>query len=581
MDDRKPNVALDADSVKSFNSRVKIPSWVPWRYDAENNIIYNVNDVSGLDEALQRYQEGGYDGIGVAGGGFVGIMLEECFRPGTGETHEALELAERLQGAYAEFDPDVNGVVFLLWHNDKWRFDDVGWHRRKGPWRFLDCVPITGMQLHPEPGTPVCFDRPFNDWLTHLLDEHLSKTDDEVMAETLRLGIEAETLKLGTVPAASVTDTYTAQGVRKEVNPPPVRELDLIDAATLSATEMPELVYYVANMLPQGCGLLVAPPKMGKSFLALQLSICVASGRPFLDHFTTQAGVVYVSLEDSRRRLKKRLAKQLGDSPKPDNLFLTTEAPTLDDGLIQSLESMLTVHPDIGLVIIDTLQYVRGVKKRDQNEYQYDAETIKPLKKLADSHGICVLIVHHTRKMSDTGNPFNQISGTNGLFGTVDFSWIITKEDFGELKGTIYTSGRDIEYQELAFEVDKSKMWYGYAGDAMQMRRDQELHDYKADPVFSGIRQLLLESENHRIKFKAQELLEAIEHSTGEKLDISARNLVAKLQRNGTLYHLSQDKIRYTTEEDGGKRGKWHVFESMPAHSNDGEEEAEEMKLPF
>ena len=56
-------------------------------------------------------------------------------------------------------------------------------------------------------------------------------------------------------------------------------------------------------------------------------------------------------------------------------------------------------HTDTSLIIIDTLQKVREVGG-DNYSYANDYEIITRLKQFADKYGICILLVHHTRKQT-------------------------------------------------------------------------------------------------------------------------------------------------------------------------------------
>ena len=101
-----------------------------------------------------------------------------------------------------------------------------------------------------------------------------------------------------------------------------------------------------------------------------------------------------------------------------DTLYFATNAKQLGNGLDEQLELFVKEHEHTKLIIVDTLQKVREVGG-DTYSYANDYEIISKLKKFADNHGICVLIVHHTRKQP-AGDNFEMISGTTGLLGCAD-----------------------------------------------------------------------------------------------------------------------------------------------------------------
>ena len=161
---------------------------------------------------------------------------------------------------------------------------------------------------------------------------------------------------------------------------------------------LPPTRYIVEGVLPMGMGLLVAKPKIGKSWMTLDLCLSVAAGIPFLDFQTHQHGTLYLALEDGPSRMKARILKVLDGKPVPDAAHILFRAPRMDEGLLDSLGALLDDNPDIHLVCIDTLSKIRPKAKAYENAYDADYEFVGRLKDFADSRGICVLLVHHTSK---------------------------------------------------------------------------------------------------------------------------------------------------------------------------------------
>ena len=55
--------------------------------------------------------------------------------------------------------------------------------------------------------------------------------------------------------------------------------LNAIDGETLMTTPLPPIRFTIGGLLPQGLHILAGAPKVGKSWLALWLCLCVAKGR--------------------------------------------------------------------------------------------------------------------------------------------------------------------------------------------------------------------------------------------------------------------------------------------------------------
>ena len=81
------------------------------------------------------------------------------------------------------------------------------------------------------------------------------------------------------------------------------------------------------------------------------------------------------------------------------------------------------------------------------------------MKALADSYGICLLLVHHTRKQQ-SDDKFDMISGTNGLLGAADGAFLLTKEKRTGNAACLDVSGRDQPDQRLhLFRNEETLAW--------------------------------------------------------------------------------------------------------------------------
>ena len=86
----------------------------------------------------------------------------------------------------------------------------------------------------------------------------------------------------------------------------------LITAKELQETEFPPVSWVVRDLIPEGLTILAGKPKLGKSWLALQMGLGVATGGEVLGRSVEQGAVLYAALEDNLRRLKSRLRKSAG-----------------------------------------------------------------------------------------------------------------------------------------------------------------------------------------------------------------------------------------------------------------------------
>lgn len=235
---------------------------------------------------------------------------------------------------------------------------------------------------------------------------------------------------------------------------PEVEDEEEYDLSALMDVDFPPLKWVAEPLLPEGAGLVVAPPKIGKSFWSLQLGLDVATGTRFLGRYTVEQGdVLYLALEDGPRRAQQRSGMLLENrrvGPGKFTLWLT--APRIGEGLEEKLTHWRDQHPDARLIIIDVLQKVRpsahGGSGGDRYKEDYDA--LGALQKLARRLGVGMLIVHHTRK-SESRDEVDAVSGSNGVAGAVDYI-VKIERDRNKTEGTVYVTGRDTDESKFTAE---------------------------------------------------------------------------------------------------------------------------------
>jgi hypothetical protein len=241
-----------------------------------------------------------------------------------------------------------------------------------------------------------------------------------------------------------------------------LRMMDPSYLKTVSMSELLDNVYQskpplVDGLLYRGTYLFVGAPKLGKSFLMTQLAYHISTGTPLWNYPVRKGTVLYLALEDDYRRLQERSYRMFGTAEN-ESLFFSVSAGQLGSGLDEQLTNFLREHPGTSLIIIDTLQKVREVAG-DNYSYANDYQIITRLKALADSYGICLLLVHHTRKQQ-SDDKFDMISGTNGLLGAADGAFLLTKEKRTGNAACLDVSGRDQPDQRLhLFRNEETLAW--------------------------------------------------------------------------------------------------------------------------
>jgi hypothetical protein len=230
-----------------------------------------------------------------------------------------------------------------------------------------------------------------------------------------------------------------------------------ISCADLMTLDLPEPKYVVAGLLPEGLIILAARPKIGKSWMALQMALGIAQGAVILGSLgTIQGDVLYLALEDTRRRLKKRVTKLLASTKwlAPPALQFRTASLRANQGGLNHIANWIASNPNARLVIVDTLAKFRSPSKGKGDSYTEDYEAISGLKAIADQYGVTILVIHHSRK-ADAESPFDQVSGTLGLTGAADATFVIHRSH-DSADAQLFVTGRDVEEETLTIRWDQA-----------------------------------------------------------------------------------------------------------------------------
>src|SRR6516162_1777549 len=252
----------------------------------------------------------------------------------------------------------------------------------------------------------------------------------------------------------------------------PAWKVGSFSAKELQKMTFPPLYWIVPKIIPaEGVTLLCSKPKFGKSWLAYDLCIaCTTDGFTLGTIKPAQGNVLYLALEDSKRRLQRRMTKLLPTfgSAWPDKLLLKTEWRRLHEGGVDDIRAWHAHAKSIGgkpiLVVIDVLAKVRKPVGNRQL-YEADYEALADLTKLANELGLAIVVLHHTRKMA-ADDLMETVSGSYAVSGAVDAILVMANKPNGAV---LDIRGRDVEPAELAIEFDKQTCRWRLLGDAAEI----------------------------------------------------------------------------------------------------------------
>jgi len=234
-------------------------------------------------------------------------------------------------------------------------------------------------------------------------------------------------------------DTITANGVKPETG---ILFKDLIKK------EFPAENWLVHELITTGLTVLTGASKIGKSWTALQLVTALDQGGYFLGKLKAEkCDCIYLALEDTEKRIQKRLKKQ--GVPVFNGSRLETKRRT-----VENLRAFLKANEQYRVVIIDTFQKMMGIS--DLNDYAKTVTGMSALKAIADDLNRAVIVIHHNKKSADNdGDHMESALGSTGINATADCT-LTMKRKRGDKQATMQVSGRDVEdtTYTLAWDID-------------------------------------------------------------------------------------------------------------------------------
>lgn len=250
----------------------------------------------------------------------------------------------------------------------------------------------------------------------------------------------------------------------------------------------------------------------------------------------------------------------------PKELRYAFTAERINDGLMEQLNNFITEFPNTKLIIIDILEMIKGGISRNESEYSYNSRELKMLGEFANTHNICVLVVHHDRKNIDKDNPFSNILGSTALQGAVDTMFVLLKET--NVKSTLYFKGRDVYEQSLSIEFDETALRWRCIGSAADEAKRIALAEYQSCPVVRYIKRRLADKDklaitDNLLKLTAKEIQSEVLKDYGFISEIETTGGIGRYLRK-LKPQLEADNIFYRPPNPNGANGKRiHTFADL------------------
>ncbi len=355
----------------------------------------------------------------------------------------------------------------------------------------------------------------------------------------------------------------------------------ILTAKELMSADFPPMRWAVEGLIPEGLTLLVGAPKIGKSWMSLDLGITIAKGGSAFGRFPVEAGdVLYLALEDTKRRLQDRLGKVLQEADAPETLHFADDWPPFDQGGKEMLEEWLSAHQEARLVIVDTFKKLRQARVNRSDIYTEDYEHIGEFKALADKFGVAIILVHHTTKMV-TDDILKSVSGSTGITAAAD-SVLILERNRNSDQAKFFVVGRDVEHINLSFQWNPSTFTWTCEGE--YQKSDSEKEGEKEASILNFLREVSPNGATSTDLEKASSLSRATFHRVRKALE--KQGSITKTGGGRGKYHLVEDFTQTSLEiededsSDEVSQSQTLIEDEMLRHNSEDKSEANEISFP-
>lgn len=238
--------------------------------------------------------------------------------------------------------------------------------------------------------------------------------------------------------------------------------------------------HIISDLLPQGLNILAGRPKMGKSWLDVDMALAVGTGETCLGREVDPGAVLLASLEDPADRLQSRIQRlRPAWEETPDTIEAYFNWPRFNSGGADALERWLDRRPNAKLAVFDTWQYVKPPRNPARNMYDEDVDALAPVKRVADERDIAILMILHLKKGKED-DVFDEISGSTGITGTADTIMHLARQR-GQADAVLTITSRVMPEAELALQFDNG-IW------TLMGNADEYRHSLEKTAVLGAIR---------------------------------------------------------------------------------------------
>ncbi len=245
-----------------------------------------------------------------------------------------------------------------------------------------------------------------------------------------------------------------------------------ISASDLLRKQFDPLRWIVPEIIPEGLTLLAGPPKIGKSWLCLDLALAVAGYGHFLDEVEVETGdVLYLALDDTQRRLQERIRRLLGEHPVPERLDIFSadhSAPSLVDGGLELVEQWMASRAGPCVLIVDTWSKWTRPRRGEKRAIDRQEEAVAALVDRVREHKLALVVAYHTRKTNP--DAVVEAAGAQLRLSSLIENVLMLRRPHADCDTILSVTGRDVRDQELLLEWNAEETYWWLRGPVREVR---------------------------------------------------------------------------------------------------------------
>jgi archaellum component FlaC len=190
-------------------------------------------------------------------------------------------------------------------------------------------------------------------------------------------------------------------------------------------TQQPKNNWLVKSIIEKAsAGMIFGPPGSAKSFIAMDMAFCIATGNDFAGNHVNQGKVVYLAGEGLNGLGKRFKALEEKYQTKASNLFSSNMPASLicKKNTEEVIKEVDNICPNPSLIIVDTLH--RNFGGGDENSAKDVGKLMEAITAIINHTGAAVLLVHHSGH-----NSGDRARGSSALKAALDVEYKISKKN--------------------------------------------------------------------------------------------------------------------------------------------------------